>query len=118
MKWVSLERRSAVRYALELTVSCGLFRGGRMLPAKSGKTRNLSSKGILFNSEQLYETGSSLWMSIIWPATRDDAEVELIILGHTVRSDVNGTALAIDRYAFHSSESPGSPTVRTSTTVL
>ena len=106
MKWAWTERRSAVRYALELTVSCGLFEGGRMLPAKPGKTRNLSRRGILFTSEQQYEAGSGVWMSITWPATRDDAEVELSILGHTVRSDPDGTALVIDRYTFHSSGSP------------
>jgi len=100
------ERRSTPRFPLELELICGRLKGGRVRKAKSGRTKNLSSQGVLFTSDEPYEIGAMLWLSIAWPASRDGERVELSILGRVLRSDSEGTALAIKRHDFHSWREP------------
>jgi len=97
------DRRSVRRYPLELDLTCRLMKGRRVMSVGKGKTCNLSSRGVLFVANDVYDAGSVLWLSIKWPAERGGHGLELSIIGRVLRSDSLGTAVQIMQHGFEAS---------------
>jgi hypothetical protein len=66
-----------------------------------GTSLDLSSGGISFTSSELLRVGSYLEVSISWPVLLNQScPLKLVASGRVVRSDVERTALRLDRYEF------------------
>lgn len=101
---ISAERRSKVRYPLNLSVR---FRSLSVSPGFSGvgRTVNLSSSGILVFFEHIaldeIRVGAALQMSIEWPSLLDDRiPLQLFAAGRILRLDSSTFAAALDRHQF------------------
>ncbi len=67
----------------------------------SGKTLNMSSRGILFTTESTLQVGASVEIAISWPVQLDETtHLKLVVLGELVRSDERRAVVSIQRYEF------------------
>jgi len=67
----------------------------------SGKTLDMSSRGILFTTESRLPEGVTVKIAISWPAQLDNAtHLKLVAIGVLVRSDERQAAISIQRYEF------------------
>lgn len=67
----------------------------------SGKTLDMSSRGVLFTTESRLPEGVTVEIAISWPALLDDAtHLKLVAIGVLVRSDEGQAAISIQRYEF------------------
>jgi len=95
------ERRSARRYPIEIAVVYRLLRKGRVLTRGFGLTRNLSSAGLLMESNSSLSVGSEVEVFLAWPARLGGhVNLNLWIQGRAVRTGDNCTAIAIERSDF------------------
>jgi hypothetical protein len=100
-----MEQRKHRRYPIRLPLR--VLRRGSIPFFARGETRNLSSRGVLFVSDQEIEVGERIEFAISWPAGNRHAEpLDLYCLGKVLRistaPDVQGYAIAVtlERYAF------------------
>jgi CheY-like chemotaxis protein len=93
------ERRTKVRFTCRLTVSYQTLKPPFL--SGQGTSKNISSKGLVFTSNEEFQPGQSLQVSLDWPARLENqVRLRLIAAGRIVRS-VNGqTAMTIDKYEF------------------
>ena len=95
------DRRSNARYPLESDSAYRIVRGQLVVETGSGRTVNISARGVLFQSTRALPVGEPVELSIAWPARLDDTvRLQLCIKGRTVRSNSNSTAVQIQRYGF------------------
>jgi len=81
--------------------------GRKVLKTGTGKTLNLSSSGILFESQEKLPVGVSLRLSIQWPVHLDDrVGLTLCVMGRTVRSCETCTAIEILSHEFRTRALP------------
>ncbi len=67
----------------------------------SGTTVNLSSGGVLFQTEQALIPGKRLEMAISWPAQLDNrCALKLVARGRVVRCEKGLAAVEIQQYEF------------------
>jgi hypothetical protein len=67
----------------------------------TGRTVNMSSKGLLFLTEQRLPAGKRLEMAISWPAQLDQkCALKLIARGKVVRAAAGMAVVSIERYEF------------------
>jgi hypothetical protein len=95
------ERRSHARYPIELDVRYnGSWKQG--VPHEgSGKTRDFSSGGIFFSTNQPLPKGSRVELFINWPIMLEGTcLLQLVITGKIVRSSRDGVAVTILNYKF------------------
>ncbi len=93
-----LERRAAVRFPIEQEVCYKLL--NREVTG-TGKCVNISSRGLLFTTDQELEPGERLEVSVNWPAQLDDhLALKLVTTGRVVRSEPGLAAITIERYEF------------------
>ena len=100
------ERRTARRYDLSLPVNIRLPIEGEA-PARNGKTRDISTRGVYFTIEQDLHAGAELDITLTLPSevTRG-SEVFIRAMGKVVRVDKRpedsssrvGVAAIIERY--------------------
>ena len=101
------DRRSCRRYPLQSDVAYKIVRHERMLEVGSGHTVNVSASGVLFKSGRALPVGTNVELSIAWPARLDNkVRLQLCIVGRTMWSDSNSTAVKIQRYAFRTAGDP------------
>ena len=94
------DRRSGRRYALSLPLTFKVFRRRLLILCGTG-TLDISSRGAAFTNEYSLALGTSVELSIAWPALLYGAtHVKLVINGTVVGSCGEVTALEIDRYEF------------------
>jgi len=76
----------------------------------TGKTVNISSEGVLFETEGRLHFGQRVELSIKWPAPSEDgAPLNFVTLGRVVRVEDSKAAMHIERYEFrtrHIAEPP------------
>jgi len=88
------DRRSDRRYSVALQVQWKLFSRKRLVDAGSGTTVDLSSGGILFESDHKPAATGFMEVVINWPAMPGDLpRMHLVVIGRVVR--VSGTRVAI-----------------------
>lgn len=67
----------------------------------SGRTANLSSRGVFLVAEDPPPVGKNIRVVVEWPAMLDGrCPLNLVIHGKTVRRELNGAAVRILRYEF------------------
>jgi hypothetical protein len=82
-----------------------------------GRTVNISSGGVLVDTASSLPRGMEIELSIAWPASLNGvAALKLHVVGQTVRTQGNRTAIVIRRYEFRTRGKIGSE--RQSTMVL
>jgi len=98
--WRKAERRAAARFAIEREVRYRLI-DRRAQQAGSGQTVNISSRGLLFTTDQPLQPGEMLEISVQWPAKLDNScPLKLVASGRVVRSQNGLAAASIERYEF------------------
>ena len=102
------ERRSDSRYPLESEMAFRIVRRKRVLEAGRGRTVNMSASGVLFKSTHPLPVGDNIELSIAWPAQLENkVRLQLCILGRTVWSGDNSTAVQIQKYEFRTAGPSG-----------
>ena len=95
------ERRSNLRYPLELDLVVRRRGGQSEAATVPGKTVNMSSSGILFEADSNLTPGEVLQVAINWPAKLDyRCPLKMIVSGKVVRCSEGRDAVAILQYAF------------------
>ena len=95
------ERRSHVRYSIELDVRYNGSCEQRVPHEGSGRTRDFSSGGIFFSTNQPLPPGNCVNLFIDWPIPLDGTcPLQLVITGKIVRSSRDGVAVKILHHEF------------------
>lgn len=98
---VSAEQRSHQRYPIELEMEYRLLSKGRADHFGTGKTRNISSGGVLFEALGTPPAGSSIELMLSWPFLLEGVcPLRLVMRGRIVRSDVRGVAIQSSYHEF------------------
>lgn len=100
------EQRSHQRYPIQLEVEYRLLGKGRSEYFGTGKTRNVSSGGVLFEALGSPPPGSAIELMLSWPFLLEGVcPLRLVMRGRVVRSDVSGVAM---QSSFHEFRTAGS----------
>jgi hypothetical protein len=95
------ERRAGRRYSICLDVQWKIVHRRRVVESGTGRTRDLSSHGILFDAGRRLTSGRYMELSIAWPVLlHDKAPLKLVASGRVVRSDETCTAIRMTRHDF------------------
>ena len=101
------ERRGERRYELELEIQWNLLHRRRVLDTGTGRTRDLSSHGVLFETGRALPLGSHVEASIAWPALLQGvAHLKLMAAGRGGRSETGITAIRVVQHEFHTTGAP------------
>ena len=101
------DRRAERRYGLELDIQWKVLHRRRVLDTGTGRTRDLSSHGILFETGRALPVGSYVEAAVSWPARLHGvAPLKLTAAGRVVRSDMGGTAIRMVQHEFRTVGGP------------
>ena len=91
-----VDQRANGRYPIALDVQYKLLRGDRVVSVGCGKTLNISSGGVLFETDQLLPPSGVVEVSIQWPfLLREVCSLKLVMRGRIVRRDYHSKATAV-----------------------
>jgi hypothetical protein len=101
------EQRSHQRYPIELEVEYRMVAKGQSEQVGSGKTRNISSGGVLIvDALGAPPTGGSIELMLSWPFLLEGVcPLKLVMRGRIVRSDVRGVAIQSNFHEFRTAGS-------------
>jgi hypothetical protein len=100
------EQRSHQRYPIELELEYRVLSKGRSEHLGSGKTRNISSGGVLFEVSGSPPAGGSIEVMLSWPFLLEGVcPLRLVMRGRIVRSDVHGIAIQSNYHEFRTAGS-------------
>jgi len=95
------ERRSDRRYEISLELRWKVLRRKRTLDSGTGRTVDLSSGGILFETGRKLPVGLKVQLSIAWPVLLHNASpLQLSVAGRVVRADNHRAAIEIIQHEF------------------
>ena len=95
------ERRASERFAIELEAHYRVLSTKSAEETGSGRTINLSSKGVLLMTDGDLVPGRRLELSISWPVQLDSkVPLKLIARGRVVRADNGCAAVHIEQHEF------------------
>lgn len=95
------ERRSDRRYEISLELRWKVLRRKRTLDAGMGRTVDISSGGILFETGRKLPIGLKVQVSIAWPVLlHNSSPLQLTVAGRVVRSDNERAAIEIIQHEF------------------
>ena len=101
MEVIHQDRRDDRRYPIELDLRYKVVARNRTPMNGAGRTRNMSSGGILFGGDQSLPAGSFVELSIQWPVLLHDTRpLTLFIVGRVVRCENSAVAVKTNRYEF------------------
>jgi PilZ domain-containing protein len=104
------DRRSDRRYALHLGVRWKLIRRRRVLESGEGTTVDMSSGGILLQTDRQLPVGLQVELSISWPVLLHNvAPMQLVILGRVVRIAGQHAGIRIAQHEFRTVGVPSGP---------
>lgn len=94
------ERRAGIRFPLNLDVSYKSVRGKRH-KIESGRTLNISSRGVLFSCDSPPNVGESIELTLNWPVKIGGVcQLKLVLKGKVARVSGNYTAMRVGQYEF------------------
>lgn len=104
-----LERRSKVRFPLELRVRYRSL--ARRCPAVgTGVVMNMSRSGVLVSSEHGISEGVRVELNIEWPSLLDGrVPLQVVTVGRVVRCEPSRFAVVLARYQFRTSKKTSVP---------
>ena len=95
------DRRSGVRFPVNLEVRYSVAGRRRPVESGSGRTIEVSSSGLSFIADRPLSIGQKLDISIDWPVLLDrDVQLQLVASGVVVRTTGAVTALRLLRHEF------------------
>ena len=95
------ERRQDRRYDIRLDLRWKLIRRRRILESGTGRTLDLSSGGVHFETDRPLPVGLNVELSIAWPALLHKmAPMQLVAYGKIVRSRAEKTAMQMQQHEF------------------
>lgn len=104
-----LERRSKVRFPLELRVQYrSLVR--RCPAAGTGVVINMSRSGVLVSSDHEISQGIRVELKIEWPSLLDGrVPLQVVTVGRVVRCELSSFAVVLARYQFRTTKKTSLP---------
>jgi c-di-GMP-binding flagellar brake protein YcgR len=95
------DRRATHRFPIENHVHYKLLETAHAAQTGQGRTRNMSSGGILFSTETRLALGQRIELAVDWPAQLNEhCGLKLVALGKIVRSDTDTAVVTIEKYDF------------------
>jgi DNA-binding NarL/FixJ family response regulator len=95
------ERRVSARFPCRLAVTYQSLEHPIISGHGSSETLNISSKGLLFTSNEQFRTGQLIQVSLDWPARLENqVPLKLVAEGRIVRNADGQTAMTIEKYEF------------------
>jgi hypothetical protein len=105
-----LERRSKVRFPLELKVRYRSLARQSPAAAGAGVVINMSRSGVLISSEDTMDTGAQVELSIEWPSLLDGrVPLQVVTTGRVVRCEESSFAVVLTRYQFRTTKKTDRP---------
>ena len=102
------ERRSDRRYPISADLQYRITNRRKVIETGSGRTVDISSNGVLFETRLPLPRGLKIELRILWPVvSAGSPRLELHAEGRTVRTQQNRTAVQIQKYAFQSQRRTG-----------
>ena len=103
-----MERRADRRYPISADLQYRITNRRKVIEIGSGRTIDISSTGVLFESRVPLPRGLKIELRIMWPVVAGDSpKLELHAEGRTVRAQENCTAVRIEKYTFQSQKRSG-----------
>src|ERR1035441_1932615 len=101
-----VERRGARRFAIEQEVLYKILDHRAAAPESgSGKTLDISSGGVLFETGQRLRSGKRVELSVNWPAQLEGGcPLKFVAVGRVVRAEETSAAMHIEQYEFRTEE--------------
>ena len=105
------DRRTNARFPCRLAVSYQALEHPFLSGVATSETLNISSKGLLFATEEALQPGQLLQVSVDWPARLENqVPLKLVAEGRIVRNLDGLAAMRIDKYEFRTRRTrPQSP---------
>jgi hypothetical protein len=100
-----LEQRLHRRFPIILDVQYELLNGNPITRFGSGRTVNISSGGVFFETEGDLPIGGPIELIMDWPL-KDVQNLKMIMQGNIIRRDATGTAVKVTRRQLRTSEPP------------
>jgi hypothetical protein len=96
------DRRNSNRMPIEQDVRYRVLGSKKSVSqAGSGRTRNMSSRGVLFTTESPLAIGQRIELSVSWPAQLDNTiPLKLIASGILVRATPAEAVMSIEKHEF------------------
>jgi PilZ domain len=95
------ERRSHCRYPIRLDLEFTLIHNDRATLTGRGRIINLSTSGVLFESDSDLPSGMRIELSIDWPVMLNgEVRLRLHVKGKIVRAMSNRIAVTVQHYDF------------------
>jgi hypothetical protein len=105
LKLLSGDRRSNKRYPIRLDVEYKLFKRGRVEHFGVGRTVDVSSGGVLFETFVDVPVGSAIDLAVKWPFLLDGkCGLKLQLRGYVMRADDKKIAVKIAHYEFRTTD--------------
>lgn len=101
------ERRSDRRYDINLNVRWKLIRRRRVLDSGTGKTVDVSSGGLLIETDRELPSGLNIELSIAWPVLLHNvAPLQLVVAGRVVRTTGQRVGVRMVQHEFRTVSMP------------
>ena len=96
------ERRGSSRLPIERDVRYRILGSGKtVVQAGTGKTLNISSRGVLFTTQSGLPEGKRVELAISWPAQLNNAvPLKFVAVGVLVRAETTQAAITIEKHEF------------------
>jgi CheY-like chemotaxis protein len=102
------DRRNNARFPCRLAVSYQALEHPFLSGVATSETLNISSKGLLFTTNEALQPGQLLPVSVDWPARLENqVPLKLVAEGRIVRNLNGQAAMSIDKYEFRTRRSRG-----------
>ena len=103
----ALERRATKRFPIEQEVLYKILDHRAVTPESgSGKTIDISSKGVLFGTTQRLRSGKRIEVAVNWPVPLEGGcLLKFVAVGRVVRSEESRAAVRIEQYEFRTRRS-------------
>lgn len=102
------ERRVSERFTIEREMRFKVLSKRHGHEQGNGMTINMSSGGVLFDTDQVLLPGKRVEMAISWPAQLDNkTALKLVARGRVVRFDQGRAAVEIQQYEFRTMGNTG-----------
>jgi c-di-GMP-binding flagellar brake protein YcgR len=98
----SAERRAAIRFPIEQEASYKVLDHRATAPESgAGKTLDISSGGVLFETGQRLRSGKRVEVSVNWPAQLEGGcPLKFVAVGRVVRAEDTRAAMHIEQHEF------------------
>jgi hypothetical protein len=107
------ERRGSKRFAIEQETLYKILDHRAAVPERgTGKSVDISSGGVLFETVQRLRSGKRVELSVNWPALLDGGcPLKFVAVGRVVRAEERCAAMHIEQYEFRTRRTKELPPV-------